>query len=354
MTTIFKKPDAGKSKQLIGLLLLALPLVLTACGDAESGKPQNALDPEGPDAQKIDELWDAVFPIAVGVFFLVQGLILWAIFRYRRRGDDDAPVQTHGSAKLEIGWTALPAAILAVVAVFTVGTVLEINERPKDPSSTDSYDVIKVNVIGHQWWWEYEYPELGITTANELVIPVGKRVDITLSSVDVIHNFWVPKLAGKVYAIPGDGNENHMAIEAPEAKIYSGQCAEFCGLSHANMRLRVEAMEEDDFRAWVAAQEAGPTDDLSEQAELGLRLFQQEGCAGCHTVEGVSIGKVGPDLTHLYSRKTFAGSLFALNDENMRRWLRNPPEEKPGSQMPNLELGDAEVTALMAYLRTLK
>src|SRR5687767_14867190 len=206
--------------------------------------PQDVLSNlDGQQARDVDRLWDIVFPIATVIFFLVQGLVVFVVWRFRARSDEDNPVQVHGNAKAEIGWTIVPALILAVVGVFTVVTVFDINER------ADASEVLSVNVIGHQWWWEYEYPEQAavedaFVTANELVIPTGRDVQLRLTSADVIHSFWPPKLAGKVDTVPG--RTNYMKVSADTPGDYSGQCAEYCGLSHANMRLKVTALEPDE------------------------------------------------------------------------------------------------------------
>jgi cytochrome c oxidase subunit 2 len=363
--------------------------------------PQDVLSNlDGQPARDVDRLWDIVFPIATVIFFLVQGLVIFVMGRFRARGDDDAPVQVHGNAKAELGWTIAPALILAVVGVFTVVTVFDINER------ADASEVLSVNVTGHQWWWEYEYPaqdgiDEAFVTANELVIPTGRTVQLRLTSADVIHSFWPPKLAGKVDTVPG--RTNYMKVEADTPGDYSGQCAEYCGLSHANMRLRVMAMTPDDFADWAENQQresvAAPTttstttttapsttttaatsaagatttttttepegtpvgEDAKLDAANGAALFVQKGCSGCHTIRGLegANGKVGPNLTHLQSRSRFAGAIFELNDANLRKWLRDPPGMKPmnpenAQGMPNLGLSEDEITQLIAYLETLK
>ena len=318
-------------------------LVFTACSEK---LPQDSLAPEGPVARKLDNLINPVFIVAGIVFVLVEGLVVVFALRYRRRSDDDQPVQVHGNSRLELTWTIIPAAILFVVALFTLNTIAEINRTPKGD------DVLQVTVIGHQWWWEYQYPAEGITTANELHIPINRPVAVSLTSADVIHAFWPPKLAGKLDAVPG--RINHMTIEADKPGTYYGQCGEFCGLSHADMRLRVVAHTAADYAAWVAANTATPEVPTTGDAAAGATLFRQKGCASCHTVAGYAKGQVGPDLSHLHQRKTFAGAIFDMNDENLRKWLRNPPKEKEGSIMPNLQLSEDEITKLIAYLDTLK
>ncbi|MGH9198367.1 MAG: cytochrome c oxidase subunit II, partial [Acidimicrobiia bacterium] len=213
-------------------------------------------------------------------------------------------------------------------------------------------------VTAHQWWWEYEYPDEGVVAANELHIPIGRPVYLELKSVDVIHSFWVPKLAGKQDVVPG--RSNFMTLRATRPDTYFGQCAEFCGLSHANMRLLVVSESEENFEEWIAEQKqpAGkPTNTLALQGE---KLFQEGQCAGCHTIDGTNAqGKVGPNLTHLFARQRFAGAIFDLNRENLVRWLRDPPAMKPmlpdkGLGMPNLNLSEEEIEALVAYLETLE
>jgi cytochrome c oxidase subunit 2 len=327
----------------LGLLLLA-----PACANTR----QNVLQPDGPVARQEGRLWNLVFPIAAFFFFLVMGLVVVIVIKFRERDPDAAPKQLHGNTLLEAGWTAVPAAILAVVGVLTVITVLDINRTPKGP------DVIPVTVIGHQWWWEYRYPDHDVVTANEMHIPVGKKISVTLTSADVIHSFWPPKLAGKVDVIPN--RKNHMVIEADKPGTYFGQCTEYCGLSHANMRLRVIAQTPADFDAWAKSQaQPGLKPADGTAAADGAALFRNKGCSGCHTVRGYSVGAIGPDLSHFATRGTFAGAIFDRNEQNLRRWLLNPPAEKPmkpdnGLGMPNLHLTNDEITKLIAYLDSLK
>lgn len=337
---------ASRAYRLLPLALL-LGAVSSACAP---NAPQDYLEPDGPIAKQLDSLFNPVLAVAAVFFFLVQGLVLFAAIRFRRRSEDEAPKQIHGHVPLEITWTAIPALILAIVGVATVVTIWDINRIDK------SAEVLDVTVTGHQWWWEYEYPELGVVTANELVIPTGTRVELKLESDDVIHSFWPPKLAGKVDVIPG--HTNTMAIEAEEPGEFEGQCAEFCGISHSRMRLRVIAQSPKDFRAWVANQKRGhaaPTAGTTGEVAEGAALFQSRGCGGCHTVQGYTEGEVGPNLTHLFDRETFAGSIFELNSINLRRWLRDPQEEKPGNKMVlPVPLTEDEITKLIAYLETLK
>ncbi|MGH9277425.1 MAG: cytochrome c oxidase subunit II, partial [Acidimicrobiales bacterium] len=231
------------------------------------------------------------------------------------------------------------------VAVPTIRTIFDLARTPDN--------AVNVTVVGHQFWWELIYEDYGFVTANELHIPVGRPVALTLKSVDVIHSYWIPPLAGKTDVIPN--RVNHMHLEADAAGTYLGQCTEYCGLSHANMRAKAIAQPPDEFEAWVQAQKRGPAAaPASGPAATGFNLFTSKGCAGCHTIEGLSTGSVGPNLTHLQSRTTFASVLFDMTAPNLAKWLKNPPAEKPGAQMPNLNLTPGEIEQLVAYLEILQ
>ena len=323
--------------------------------------PLNTLAPEGPQARQIDDLFSLVFWLAVGVFVLVEGLIVFAAIRYRRRAGREHPVQVHGNTKLEILWTVIPAAILVVIAVPTIRGIFDLSRRPTG-------DVVEVRVIAHQWWWEFEYPDLGVVTANELHIPVEKPVHIALESMEptesgtdrkaipVIHSFWVPRLGGKQDVIPG--RTNFMTLEADRPGTYAGQCAEYCGISHANMRLRVIAETQSDFDSWIQrmrAQPAAPPPGTpeAEGAEL-FQAFPGGSCLQCHGVEPGSGGAVGPSLQNFGSRQTFGAGLFDNTPENLARWLDDPRAMKPGAIMPDYGLSEDQIDSLVAYLRSLK
>jgi cytochrome c oxidase subunit II len=333
--------------------LALLPLLaLVAAGCANDNEPQSVLTPQGPIARQLDRLWDPVFLIAVVIFVLVEGLILWVCIRYRARSDEDAPVQVHGNTKLEFGWTVVPFLLLLGIGVFTVATLVDLDRKPTDG------DVLNVKVVGHQWWWEYDYGDYKVKTANELHIPVNRPVFVEVESVDVIHSFWAPALAGKMDAVPG--RTNHLTLEADKpGETYLGQCTEYCGLSHANMRILVITHTEADFAKWMAEQQRAAAIGTGGEVAEGAALFRAKGCGGCHAVSGFTAGTVGPDLTHLFSRATFAGALFELDAQNLRLWLRDPPAMKPmnpskGLGMPNLNLTEDEIGKLIAFLETLK
>lgn len=328
----------------LAALSASLLVFLAACAE---NAPQTTLKPKGSVSRQIDHLINPVFIVAGVVFVLVEGLVLLAIFKFRAKPDSPEPEQIHGNTRLEVGWTLAPALILLLVAVPTIATIFDLAKKPDNP--------VNVTVTAHQFWWEYRYDDLGVVTANELRMPVGRPVELTLHSDDVIHSYWIPALTGKTDVVPG--RQNHMSFSADAPGEYIGQCTEFCGASHANMRAKAIAMTPQDFDAWVAGQRA-PSVKASPgtNGEKGSLLFAQKGCGGCHTVEGVSEGKVGPNLSHFATRTSFAGSIFENNDINLRRWLRDPQGEKPGNKMviPGAPLKPDEITELITYLDTLR
>jgi cytochrome c oxidase subunit 2 len=337
---------------------LALTLIVAGCA---SNAPQDSLKPQGKYARQIDHLFKPVFLVAVVVFFFVEGLVLFAVLRFRRRADDlddpaDFPDQIHGNTRMEIGWTILPALVLGIVAVFTIPVIFDLNSHPKDS--------MNVTVVGQKYWWGYSYPaqsDVGIskkiTTANELHIPAGKPIYLTLESKDVIHSFWAPRLNGKRDVVPG--RKHTWLLEADKAGVYSGQCAEFCGTSHANMRLKVVAHDQASWDKWVTTMEAPVTKPTSGMAAEGYDLFQAKGCSGCHKVDGewdevAAASPSAPNLTKLFTRDCFAGCIYNLDDRNeLEAWLRNP-QRKAGSLMVIGQLTEDEIDRLYAYLQTLK
>lgn len=332
-------------KVLGGVLVLAF--LLAACKNVG---PQDALNPEGPVAQREHNLFVPVFWLAAAIFVVVEGAIVAALIRFRAKRKAENPVQIHGNQRVEIAWTLAPAVLLAGIAGPTVFTVVDLARKPVGAN------VLNVEVVGHQWWWEYRYTDLGFTTGNELVIPTNRPVYLRVTSDDVIHSFWVPKLAGKQDAVPG--RHNPLTLSATQPGVYWGQCAEFCALSHANMRLRVVAKEEDAFRDWVTGQQADAAS--AALATEGAKIFQNfqsdaGTCIACHTIRGIpnAQGKIGPDLTHFASRDTFAGSMFPRDAAHLTAWLDDPPEVKPGSIMPNLPLTNDMIAKLVDFLMRL-
>ena len=383
------------------LALLSAPLALVLFASAcAADAPQDTMEPQGPIARSIDNLFNGVFIVAVVVFILVEFGTLLLLARFRRRkddGDDDLPAQTHGNFKLEILWTIIPAVLLGVIAVFTLFTLFDIERRDSE--------ALTVRVTGQQWWWEYTYDTDGdgeftdedVLTANDLIIPAGQDVNLEVGSNDVIHSYWIPALNGKKDAVPG--RTHPLRLNAYEPGTYVGQCTEYCGLSHAYMRQRVIAITPDDFDSWLEGQiEEADAPDGAE-AEAGAQLFATQ-CSGCHLARGVNddefaeqgngeellVSGNAPDLTHFASRGVFAGGILDLwidqdddsvveadeigavfNRGALEAWLRDPPAEKPmdapalpepgGAKirgMPDLNLPEDQIDQLVDFLETLE
>lgn len=335
------KPSGAFRLAAAGLAAFAL-----GCGGEY---PQSTLHPTADLGGSIDALYRTIFWWAVGVFVVVEAAVLYVIVRYRDRPGAGEPAHLHGSTVLEIAWTLAPVVVLVSIAVPTIRTIFRTDgDAPAD--------AMIVEVVGHQWWWEYRYPELGIVTANELHLPQGREAALALTSADVIHSFWAPKLAGKRDAQPG--RITRMAFTPDSLGTFLGQCAEFCGESHANMRLRVIVQTPEAFAAWAARQAEAVTLDSTqrlvlegEEAFRRIRTPGNHSCIACHTVAGISGGIAGPNLTHVGGRQTIAGGILPNDSAGLARWLRDPLGEKPGSLMPAIDFTDAEIAALVAYLR---
>jgi cytochrome c oxidase subunit 2 len=254
-----------------------------------------------------------------------------------------------GHQRLEIAWTVAPLIVLAVVFALMVGTMTQIGASVQEgPATAPS---MTMTARGYQWWWEFRYTGAAgeVVVPNDMHIPVGVSIDLQLQSADVVHSFWVPELGGKTDMIPG--RTNHLRLYASRAGTYVGQCAEFCGVEHAWMRLRVVAEPQADFDRWLAAQAAASTDTTS----AGARAFAGSVCASCHTVRGTSAqGAAGPDLTHVGSRGWLAAGVLPNDDESMRAWITDPHRVKPGVLMPAVPLAPADLDAVVAYLRSLR
>ena len=320
------------------LAIILLPAIALAA-------PPSPLDPASEAAKEINRLYQITLGIAAVIFVIVEALLIYAVLRYRRKETDFIPRQIHGSTALEIAWTVIPALILITLFSLMVGTMRDIAK----PETT----TMQINVVGHQWWWEFQYPDQGFVTANELRIPVGEAIKVEVSSVDVIHSFWAPQLNGKMDAIPGQTNVTW--LQADEAGEYQGFCTELCGAQHAKMTFLVIAQPRAEFDQWVAAQKAAPVTPQTELATRGQQIFQQNACIGCHTIEGISVGKIGPNLTHFGSRQKIAGLIELANTpENVRAWISDPQALKPLNQMPNLYLSQEDMNALVEYLTSLQ
>ena len=320
----------------------AVPLAIVAALQY----PQSTLAPKSDFSGALDGLFTNIFWWALFVFIVVEVLLLVAIVRYRARPGGATPKEIHGHTALEIGWTLAPALILVFIAVPTIRTVF-------DTAGHAPEGALRVEVVGHQWWWEYRYPTLGITVVNELHIPVRTPVQLEMTSADVIHSFWAPQLFGKRDVI--QGRINRIAFTADALGEYLGQCAEFCGISHANMRLRVFVQSDSAFQAWVSGQRTEPKPPpIGSALERGRQEFVGHACFGCHTIAGVSKGTIGPDLTHIGSRTTIAAGLLPNTPESLRRWIENAPAVKPGALMPPQNAPGIDLDAIVAYLQSLK
>jgi cytochrome c oxidase subunit 2 len=373
------------ARRLTGLVPFLLFLGLVVAGCSPERYPQTALLPLSDYARIGDHIQNKTLYWAVGVFVLVEGALLYAIFRFRGRPDDPEPPQIHGNTTIEIIWTLIPAIILAAIAVPTVEGIFQTNTIPKG-------DVLKIEVIGHQWWWEFRYPDFNVTTANELHVPVGRTVELQQISAVVIHSLWPPRYSGKRVVFPG--RQTRTWFKADSAGLFPGQCAEFCGIQHARMAFQVRASNPAEFEAWVAHMRtlgppkpaaAAPAGDSIKTASAGAtvqgpqapakgaqakadsaarsnadpqyakgqQLFTQKGCVGCHSLQAVDApkGMIGPNLATVGSRAYIAAGWLKNTDENLEHWIREPQSVKKGVLMPNLGVTAEEAKALRAYLR---
>jgi cytochrome c oxidase subunit II len=302
--------------------------------------------PAGAPADAIRTISLLVLGITAVIFLIVGGLLVYCIVRYRRRPDDDGrePPQVYGSNPVEVAWTVVPVLIVFVLITTTARTIYEIQAAVPPP------DAVHVRVVGHQWWWEFQYPDLGVVTANELHVPARVATYLTLESADVAHSFWVPRLAGKTDVIPN--RRNVMWLTPWEPGTYLGQCAEFCGTQHANMLLRVVAHPPEEFQRWVASQRQPAATD--PRTASGRQLFEATACVSCHTVHGTDAsGTFGPDLTHLMSRETLGAGVAPNSAATLKAWVANPSALKPGVLMPAMKLSEPELDQMVAYLTTL-
>ena len=337
-----------------GLLAFAALLLLHAV-PAFAVSPTNIFDPAATPARSIFSLSMLILSVTLVIFLIVGGLLFYAMVRFRHRKDDSLvePAQIYGSNQIELSWTVIPILIVVMLFLSTTRVILETEAAPKPASAVD------VTVIGHQYWWEYRYPKWGVVTANELHIPVSDPKSPTptyleMTSADVSHSFWIPRLAGKTDLIPN--RINTMWIDPAVPGLYLGQCAQYCGAQHAKMLLRVYAQSPADFALWIKQQQQLANPDLSANplAQEGETVFLHNACINCHTVSGtVANGRFGPDLTHLASRDTIASGPIVNNPQNLRQWIADPSLMKPGSLMPSMHLNDHDLDAITAYLTTL-
>ena len=373
----------------IGILLIVTGIAIPQClftGDGSvlnTTGQQSALDPKGPISQNQADIFYITLWVTLFLFVTVGGTLAFSIWKFRARKEDDPntiPPQAHGHPLIEVGLVVASAALLVVIAIPTFGGIILKKKVPVEYET----DAVEVTVTGYQWWWGFEYPEYGFHTANELVFPAGRAVKLNLRANDVIHSFWLPKLAGKTDLVPGQ--ENFMWIKADEPGYFWGQCAEYCGDSHAYMLFRAIALEEADWEAWMARQQEetvvgggdysplalneAPNEEDAALLKHGTQLFV-ENCARCHSVDS-RVQTSGPNLAHFGGRSSIAAGWLENEPENLVRWIREPHEIKPGNFMwrgfpdPNdsrrvqmegldgADLSERDVDALVAYLYTLQ
>jgi cytochrome c oxidase subunit 2 len=312
----------------------------------------NVFAPESTPTHAIVDLSVLVLSVTAAIFVVVASLLVYAIVKFRARpaDADREPAQVYGSTQIELAWTIVPVLIVLVLFAATARVIHAIQDAPQPANA------VEVTVIGHQFWWEYRYPALGVVTANELHVPVSdpsrpRPTFLTLLSADTDHSFWIPQLAGKTDLIPN--RVNHLWMDPYRPGIFLGQCAQYCGIQHAKMLQRVSVDTPEEFDAWISAQQQPAMED---QATIhGRRVFETTACINCHTVRGTAAnGRFGPDLTHLMSRATIASGAAENTPENLLVWLKDPDAIKPASLMPAMKLSDAELDALVGYMQSLR
>ena len=314
--------------------------------------PTNIFSPASTPAKSIFGLSLFVLAVTGTIFLVVFALLLYSVVKFRKRKNDDGrePAQVYGSNQVELAWTVIPVLIVVALFMATARVIASVQKAARPD------DAVEVVAIGHQFWWEYRYPALGVVTANELHVPISDDSHptptfIKLLSADTDHSFWIPRLAGKTDLIPN--HPNSMWIDPHETGVYLGQCAQYCGTQHAKMLLRVYVQPRADFDRWIQQQRQTAT--TTDAASQGQRIFETTACINCHTVAGtVANGHFGPDLTHLMTRDTIAAGAAKNTPENLRQWILNPASIKPGSLMPAMQLSDPELDALTNYLETLR
>jgi cytochrome c oxidase subunit II len=348
------KPEWGRIAGLLAgilTLLAAMFLATSLCSGATGPAIPSIFKPASTPADSIYRLSLLVLAITGLIFVIVFGLIAYAVTKFRRRSDEGPePPQVYGSNQIELAWTVIPVLIVLVLFMATARVIHAIQDArmPKE--------AIAVTVIGHQFWWEFRYPSLGIVTANELHVPVSDPSRPTptflkLLSADTDHSFWVPRLAGKTDLIPN--RINKMWIDPHEVGVYVGQCAQYCGTQHAKMLLRVYVDSQEQFQQWI--QDEKRPAQSRDAVDEGRQIFETTACINCHTISGtVADGRFGPDLTHLMSRDTIASGAAPNTPENLKTWIQEPDSIKPGSLMPAMKLSDHDLDALTAYLETLR
>lgn len=343
-----------------GLLLILAAFSSSPAYPQDGGQMRPVSDmfqPLSRPAEMIHSSSVLVLAITAGIFIVVTTLLVYVVWKFRRKGPEDdlrEPPQIYGSTHIELAWTVVPILITFVLILVTSRTIGEIQNR-KLPENA-----VQIRLVGHQWWWEVHYPKEGITTANEIHVPLSRRdgagerpTQLILESADVIHSFWVPQLAGKTDLIPN--RKNKTWIEPFATGTFFGNCAEYCGTQHANMLLRVIVEEPEAYERWVEKMKAPVPVPQAELAAQGHKAFYANSCVNCHKVDGTNArGVFGPDLTKLMTRQTIGAGVAPLTPETLRAWVRNPQTLKTGCLMPDMKLLDSEVDSITAYLLTLK
>jgi cytochrome c oxidase subunit 2 len=337
----------------VALLLAGVLLAAGLCAATpQDNSVPSIFDSHSTPADSIRNLSLFVLSVTGLIFLVVFSLLTYVVVKFRSRSTDGGrePAQVYGSTQIELAWTIIPILIVVVLFLATARVIHAIQDAPKPA------EAVEVTAIGHQFWWEFRYPGLGIVTANELHVPVSDASRPTptflrLLSADTDHSFWIPQLAGKTDLIPNRVNEAW--LDPHKTGLFLGQCAQYCGTQHAKMLLRVYVDSPEDFKVWVREQQQPANEDGNEAA--GRRVFERTACLNCHAINGTNgNGRFGPDLTHLMSRRTIASGAAENNPQTLRQWIQDPDSIKPGSLMPAMKLSDAELDALVRYLETLQ
>jgi cytochrome c oxidase subunit 2 len=347
-----KRKASSITRSAVGGIALALGLITGAAAEPHSAGLSNIFAPESTPAKSIFDLSLFVLAVTAIIFTVVFTLLVYSITKFRSQASnaDREPAQVYGSTQIELAWTIIPVLIVVVLFLASARVIHAVQDAPIPASA------VQVTAIGHQYWWEFRYPNLGVVTANELHVPVSDPAHPTptflkLLSADTDHSFWIPQLAGKTDLIPN--HPNNMWIDPHRTGLFLGQCAQYCGTQHAKMLLRVYVDSPEEFASWVQVQRRSAV--LDEKAAAGRRVFETTACINCHAVSGtIANGVFGPDLTHLMSRDTIASGAAQNTKENLRTWIKNPDEIKPGSLMPAMQLNDADLDAVVAYMETLR
>ena len=328
------------------ILVRGAVIALGAAGTGLAGcarGPESSLAPHSPQAEVIAGLWWTMFWMGSATYGLVLLALLVAVVRSRKRRKPGTAPPTF---LIWAGGVVLPAAVVGVLTVLSF-----IATREASPAGNPGRGALQIEVVGHKFWWEVRYPDEGIVTANEITIPAGRPVDLVMESADVIHSMWIPRLHGKVDMVPG--RITRLQLQADEPGIYPGRCAEYCGTQHAGMAISVEALEPEAYQDWVDDRRSAVAPAPGVAA--GQEVFMTTGCAECHAVEGTEArGTLGPDLTHLMSRRTLGAGRVPNNRGFLGGWVVDPQGIKPGNLMPPTALEAQQLIDLLDYLETLE